>query len=75
MFPILVVLAALRRRLTFWLPLFPLQNAKQLRLSRKASLLSAAAAGLLPSEIEGVKQGLLLPGYVASVTADAVFVR
>lgn len=51
------------------------QGAKQLRVTRKASLLSAAAAGLLPSSLEGVAEGGVLAGYVASVTRDAVFVR
>jgi rRNA biogenesis protein RRP5 len=52
-----------------------LQAAKQLRVTRKASLLSAAAAGALPASLADVSEGLVLPGYVASVTADAVFVR
>lgn len=52
-----------------------LQGVKQLRVTRKASLLSAAAAGLLPGSLESVAEGSVLPGYVASVTRDAVFVR
>ncbi|EFN56095.1 hypothetical protein CHLNCDRAFT_145628 [Chlorella variabilis] len=52
-----------------------LENVKQLRLTRKASLLTAAAAGLLPSAVEAVAEGALLAGYVASVTSGAVFVR
>lgn len=47
----------------------------RLSVSRKASLVAAAESGTLPSSIEGVKEGALLPGYVASVTPDAVFVR
>ena len=43
------------------------------KLSMKTSLIRAARA--LPSSIEDVKPGALLPGYVASVTPDAVFVR
>lgn len=42
-------------------------------MTRKASLLAAAAQ--LPATIEDVKEGMLLPGYVANITADAVFVR
>lgn len=56
-------------------PCPPPQNVKQLRLTRKASLLTAAAAGLLPSAVEAVAEGALLAGYVASVTSGAVFVR
>ena len=59
-------------------PLLVLQRlraAKQLRLSRKASLMEAAAAGLLPASAGEASEGALLPGYVASVTQDAVFVR
>ena len=52
-----------------------LQNVKQLRLSRKASLLQVAAQGLLPRAVGEVAEGALLAGYVASVTSDAVFVR
>ena len=43
------------------------------KLTRKASLLAAAAQ--LPSGFSALKGGALLPGYVASVTADSVFVR
>ena len=42
-------------------------------MTRKASLVAAAAQ--LPAAIEDVKEGTLAPGYVANVTADAVFVR
>ncbi|KAL4451480.1 hypothetical protein ABPG75_007142 [Micractinium tetrahymenae] len=52
-----------------------LEGAKQLRVTRKASLLSSAAAGLLPRSLEQVAEGSVLAGYVASVTRDAVFVR
>uniref|UniRef100_A0A383V4G5 S1 motif domain-containing protein n=1 Tax=Tetradesmus obliquus TaxID=3088 RepID=A0A383V4G5_TETOB len=46
-----------------------------LLLSRKASLVAAAAAGGLPESVAQVAAGAVLPGYVASVTRDAVFVR
>jgi hypothetical protein len=52
-----------------------MQNVKQLRVTRKASLLQAAAQGLLPRAVGDVAEGALLAGYVASVTSDAVFVR
>lgn len=39
----------------------------------KSSLVKANKA--LPASIGDVKPGALLPGYVASVTSDAVFVR
>lgn len=45
----------------------------RLQLTRKRSLVEAAQQ--LPSSFEEVKEGSLLPGYVASVTGDAVFVR
>lgn len=48
---------------------------KQLLVSRKASLVSAAREGRLPTSFSAVREGALLPGYVAGVTADAVFVR
>lgn len=51
----------------------PAQKAGLLRVTRKASLLAAAAQ--LPATIEDVKEGTLASGYVANVTADAVFVR
>ena len=44
-----------------------------LLLTRKASM--AAAAGALPAAFEAVSRGARLPGYVAHVTGDAVFVR
>lgn len=50
-----------------------LQGSKSLRLTRKASLVAAAAT--LPRSLEDVKEGAVLAGYVASVTGDAVFVR
>ena len=43
------------------------------KLTMKLSLIRAAKS--LPSSIEDVKPGALLPGYIASVTSDAVFVR
>ncbi|BDA47226.1 probable protein RRP5 homolog [Coccomyxa sp. Obi] len=50
-----------------------LEKAGVLRVTRKTSLLAAATQ--LPATIEDVKEGTLAPGYVANVTADAVFVR
>ncbi len=45
------------------------------RVSRKPSLLPAAAAGRLPRRFEDVAEAAVVPGFVASVTHDAVFVR
>ncbi|KAK9832620.1 hypothetical protein WJX81_004603 [Elliptochloris bilobata] len=50
-----------------------LERVGMVRLSRKASLLAAAAA--LPRELGDVAEGRIVPGYVASVVQDAVFVR
>ena len=44
-----------------------------LTVTRKASLI--AAAKTLPSELSQAAAGALIPGYVASVTNDSVFVR
>jgi hypothetical protein len=41
--------------------------------SRKPSLVAAAAS--LPSSLEALTVGAVVPGYVAHVTGDAVFVR
>lgn len=43
------------------------------RLTRKPALLAAAAR--LPKQPSDVEAGMQLPGYVASLTADAVYVR
>lgn len=50
-----------------------LERVGLVRLSRKASLLGAA--GGLPRALADIAPGLVAPGYVASVTPDAVFVR
>ena len=50
-----------------------LQKSSMVKLTMKLSLIRAAKS--LPNSIEDVKPGALLPGYVASVTSDAVFVR
>lgn len=50
-----------------------MQKASLVKLTMKTSLLRAASS--LPSSIGDLKPGTLLPGYVASVTSDAVFVR
>ncbi|EFJ44854.1 rRNA processing protein Rrp5/programmed cell death protein 11 [Volvox carteri f. nagariensis] len=52
-----------------------LEAARCVRVSRKPSLLAAGAAGRLPRRFEEVVEGAVLPGYVASVTPDAVYVR
>ena len=51
------------------------QRIKMVRVTRKASLIAAAAAGAQPSELEDVREAALLPGYIASLTADAAYVR
>lgn len=43
------------------------------KLTRKASLIAAASA--LPSSVSDLKETQLVPGYIASVTSDACYVR
>ncbi len=43
------------------------QKLKMVRLTRKASLLAARA--VLPALLDDVKEGAVLPGFVASVTS------
>ena len=50
-----------------------LQAVGILKLTRKASLLAAATA--LPKVVSDIKETMLLPGYIASVTNDACYVR
>ena len=50
-----------------------LERLGMVRLTRKASLLAAAPS--LPRAITDITEGRIAPGYVASVTPDAVFVR
>jgi hypothetical protein len=52
-----------------------MQRIKMVRVTRKASLIAAAAANALPSELEDVHEAALLHGYIASLTADAAYVR
>jgi rRNA biogenesis protein RRP5 len=61
-----------------------LESAKQLRVTRKASLMNAAATSKststsvgdqLPTELIQLKEGQVIYGYVASLTHDAAFVR
>lgn len=51
------------------------EAAGLLFVTRKASLVAGAKAGELPSEIGDVDVGTLAPGYIASVTGDACYVR
>ena len=44
-------------------------------VSRKACLLRAAAAGALPCDLADIRPGVRAPGFIASVTKDACFVR
>lgn len=50
-----------------------MQAVGVLKLTRKASLLAAATA--LPKTVSDIKETMLLPGYIASVTNDACYVR
>lgn len=55
--------------------LYDLQKAKQVRVSRKASLVAAAAASQLPDNLAALVEGAVIPGYIASVAPDGAFVR
>ena len=44
-------------------------------LSRKTALVEAARAGSLPADVTQLVLGATIPGYVASVTQNGVFVR
>ena len=44
-----------------------------MKLTRKASLIAAAAA--LPKSLTDVKEAMLVPGYVTGVTNDACYIR
>ena len=52
-----------------------MQRIGVVRVSRKASLLAAAAGGALPAALGDVTEAALLPGYIASLTPDAAYVR
>ncbi len=50
-----------------------LQGSGIVKLSRKSSLITAAAS--LPKAISDVKEAMLVPGYITNVTNDACYVR
>lgn len=52
-----------------------MQTIGQVRLTRKTSLCTAASEEVLPAKLDQVSEGLILNGYVASITGDAIFVR
>ncbi|GLI68751.1 hypothetical protein VaNZ11_013243 [Volvox africanus] len=52
-----------------------LEHQSRVRVSRKPSLVAAAAAEVIPRTFEEVHEGAVLPGYVALIRPDAVYVR
>lgn len=50
-----------------------MQASGFVRLSRKASLISAAAS--IPKAVAVVKETMILPGYITGITNDACYVR
>ena len=50
-----------------------LQASGFVKLTRKASLVSAASA--LPRNISDIRETMLVPGYITNVTNDACYVR
>ena len=51
------------------------KDAERILVSRKQSLREAAAAGRMPQTIDGLEVDQALPGYIANITRDGVFVR
>ena len=45
------------------------------RVTRKQSLIDSVASHALPQRLSDLAEGVVVPGYVASVASDAVFVR
>ncbi|KAK9823324.1 hypothetical protein WJX72_001906 [[Myrmecia] bisecta] len=64
---------AVGTKLSQLLVLDRLEGLQMVKLTRKASLVAAAAT--LPHHISGISEAALLPGYIASIAPDAVFVR
>ena len=62
-------------RLTNLIVLEKLDSIQRARVTNKASMRDAIIAGKMPENIDNLKVGSVIPGYVASVTADAVYVR
>eukprot|EP00890_Picochlorum_soloecismus_P005949 jgi/Picsp_1/6355/NSC_03704-R1_protein rrp5 homolog len=52
-----------------------LESIGQLRLTRKRSIRGAVKDGVIPKNFDDVDIGSTIIGFVASITADAVFVR
>ena len=50
-----------------------MQGSGFVKLTRKSSLITAAAA--LPKAISDVKEAMLVPGYITNITNDACYVR
>jgi rRNA biogenesis protein RRP5 len=52
-----------------------LDSIQQVRVTNKSSIRDAIVAGKMPENIDNLKVGSVIPGFVASVTANAVYVR
>lgn len=52
-----------------------LDSIQQVRITNKNSIRTAVVEGTIPEKIEDLKVGSVIPGYIASVSANAVFVR
>ncbi len=52
-----------------------LETVQQVRLTNKDSIRRHVASGEMPMRLEDVRVGSVLPGFVASVAGDAVYVR
>ncbi len=52
-----------------------LETVQQVRLTNKDSIRRHIASGEMPMRLEDIRVGSVLPGFVASIAADAVYVR
>lgn len=52
-----------------------MDQMQQLKLTNKDSIRQAVLSGKMPKTLEDLRVGTVVPGFIASVTSDAVFVR
>ncbi|KAI8105276.1 hypothetical protein M9435_000444 [Picochlorum sp. BPE23] len=52
-----------------------LDSIQQVKITNKNSIRTAVVSGTMPDKLEDLKVGNVIPGYIASVSSNAVFVR